>query len=710
MFARVQEKVDDRAVRAGRRHVGGVRHQHARRRGAGPAVRARQAVLPRGVRRRDRGGVAAGLLRLHRGAAAADRSWPASKWFLTQKISWNTDQQVPAPHLRVGGHRRHPDLHPLPAGRHLQLRPVRRRTRPRRAQLPGQGRAPPGRWCRSATATAAAAPPARCWPGPRGWRDLEGSAQVAHRAARRLLRRGRGGVPGPAGVGRRAVPGAPPRHPTPAGHDQAGQPAQRAPAARGRAVGGHRRRARRAPTTRTSELDRIWKTVLLHQFHDILPGTSIAWVHREAEQTYAARRRRADGDHRRARSARWPGRPARTAARWSSTPRRTAATACPRCGGAPARRRGPPRSAPVPRRTAATSLDNGLLRVVDRRPRPGHLGVRPRRRPRGARPGRRRQPAPAAPGPPEPVGRLGRRRLLPQHRHRPDRRRRGRPSTGGRASRGAVPRPSAPPGSSRCSRLRRGRRPARHRHRASTGTSGRSCSRPPSRSTCAPTHASAEIPVRPRLPAHPHQHQLGRGQVRGLRAPLPARRRARLGRRAGQRLHLRPRRHPRRARRTAAPPPRSGCRCCARRASPTRTPTRARTTCATRWCPAPAIADAVARGLPLQPAASARCPAPRGGRPAGRGRQRRPWWSRRSSSPTTAPATWSSGSTKRTAARPRATLHPGLHRWRRSSVDRPAGAPASRTTPRSGSPRTARVALTLRPFQILTLRLTPARA
>ncbi|MPY58009.1 alpha-mannosidase [Streptomyces spongiae] len=34
-------------------------------------------------------------------------------------------------------------------------------------------------------------------------------------------------------------------------------------------------------------LDRLWKTVLLHQFHDILPGTSIAWVHREAEETYA---------------------------------------------------------------------------------------------------------------------------------------------------------------------------------------------------------------------------------------------------------------------------------------------------------------------------------------------------------------------------------------------------------------------------------------
>lgn len=36
------------------------------------------------------------------------------------------------------------------------------------------------------------------------------------------------------------------------------------------------------------ELDRLWKTVLLHQFHDILPGSSIAWVHREARETYRA--------------------------------------------------------------------------------------------------------------------------------------------------------------------------------------------------------------------------------------------------------------------------------------------------------------------------------------------------------------------------------------------------------------------------------------
>ncbi|ACQ81244.1 glycoside hydrolase family 38 [Beutenbergia cavernae DSM 12333] len=34
-------------------------------------------------------------------------------------------------------------------------------------------------------------------------------------------------------------------------------------------------------------LQRLWRLVLLQQFHDILPGSSIAWVHREAERNYA---------------------------------------------------------------------------------------------------------------------------------------------------------------------------------------------------------------------------------------------------------------------------------------------------------------------------------------------------------------------------------------------------------------------------------------
>ncbi len=34
------------------------------------------------------------------------------------------------------------------------------------------------------------------------------------------------------------------------------------------------------------EIDRLWKDVLLNQFHDILPGSSIAWVHRENREQY----------------------------------------------------------------------------------------------------------------------------------------------------------------------------------------------------------------------------------------------------------------------------------------------------------------------------------------------------------------------------------------------------------------------------------------
>ena len=35
-----------------------------------------------------------------------------------------------------------------------------------------------------------------------------------------------------------------------------------------------------------ADLQRLWRLVLLQQFHDILPGTSIAWVHRETERVH----------------------------------------------------------------------------------------------------------------------------------------------------------------------------------------------------------------------------------------------------------------------------------------------------------------------------------------------------------------------------------------------------------------------------------------
>ena len=35
-----------------------------------------------------------------------------------------------------------------------------------------------------------------------------------------------------------------------------------------------------------AELDGIWRTLLLNQFHDILPGSAISWVHRQAREDY----------------------------------------------------------------------------------------------------------------------------------------------------------------------------------------------------------------------------------------------------------------------------------------------------------------------------------------------------------------------------------------------------------------------------------------
>ncbi|MCU1531980.1 MAG: alpha-mannosidase [Arthrobacter sp.] len=37
-----------------------------------------------------------------------------------------------------------------------------------------------------------------------------------------------------------------------------------------------------------AELKRLWRLVLMQQFHDILPGSAIAWVHQDAERNYAA--------------------------------------------------------------------------------------------------------------------------------------------------------------------------------------------------------------------------------------------------------------------------------------------------------------------------------------------------------------------------------------------------------------------------------------
>lgn len=43
-----------------------------------------------------------------------------------------------------------------------------------------------------------------------------------------------------------------------------------------------------------TDLRDLWRTVLLYQFHDVLPGTSIAWVHQEVEREHARVARRCE--------------------------------------------------------------------------------------------------------------------------------------------------------------------------------------------------------------------------------------------------------------------------------------------------------------------------------------------------------------------------------------------------------------------------------
>ncbi|MEV1010831.1 glycoside hydrolase family 38 C-terminal domain-containing protein [Streptomyces sp. NPDC049881] len=114
-----------------------------------------------------------------------------------------------------------------------------------------------------------------------------------------------------------------------------------------------------------AQLDRLWKTVLTHQFHDILPGSSIAWVHREAEETYArvtAELTALVDEAQRALAG--PADPDGAALVFNAAPH--ARGGVPALGAEPA-----PEPEPVPAASAPGGplvLDNGLLRVrVDER-------------------------------------------------------------------------------------------------------------------------------------------------------------------------------------------------------------------------------------------------------------------------------------------------------------------------------------------------------
>jgi alpha-mannosidase len=107
-------------------------------------------------------------------------------------------------------------------------------------------------------------------------------------------------------------------------------------------------------------LDGLWKTLLLNQFHDILPGSSIDWVYEDAERDLAGVSAAAAAIARSARAA-IGGRPGENVAVFNSTshPRSFAGVEVPPCGWTVC--------APSPRPEVVVvgqqSVENGLLRV-----------------------------------------------------------------------------------------------------------------------------------------------------------------------------------------------------------------------------------------------------------------------------------------------------------------------------------------------------------
>ena len=470
-----------------------------------------------------------------------------TRWFLTQKISWNQTNRFPHHTFwweGIDGTRVFTHFPPVDT---YNSRAVRRASWP----TPSATSATRGRGDALAGAVRLRRRRRRADPGdarraPRERRP-GGLADGARSSTPGgvLRARPRPSTPTPPVWVGRAVPGAAPRHLHLAGPHQAGQPPQRAPAARGRAVGGDGARSQPVPDYPYEELERLWQTVLLHQFHDILPGSLDRLGAPRGRGEVRARwressRRSSIGRPRRA------GR-RRDRRRWSFN-----AGAARARRGVPAlarrRRRSRP-GEPSRRRRPATAivLDNGRLRVgIDER---GLIASvldlaagREVIAPGGA------ATCCSCTATPRTSGTPGTSTSTTGDRSPTSRRRRAEVSSAADGARPCVV----------TARLRRvhghaadhacapGSARGRHRHRGRLARAAEAAQGSPSRSTCTPTG-------RPRRPSSgtsyrpdPRQHLVGRRAVRdrartaGCTSGEPG-----YGVGDGQRLDVRPRRHPR---------------------------------------------------------------------------------------------------------------------------------------------------------------------
>ncbi len=228
-----------RSVGPGRRHVGRARHEPAVRREHRPPDRPRAALLRGALRDAVPGGVDPRRVRLPGRPAPGVRGRRDASVRHPEAVV-EPHQPVPSLHVLLGGHRRHPRAHPLPAGRHVQRRGHAGGAGPgdgelRRARverLVAAALRVRRRWRRSDAGDARAGPAPR-----RPGRHAPGRVGHGRRLLRPRRRRSRPRRAG-AGVARRALLREPPRHPhQPVAH-QARQQALRAAAPRARALDG----------------------------------------------------------------------------------------------------------------------------------------------------------------------------------------------------------------------------------------------------------------------------------------------------------------------------------------------------------------------------------------------------------------------------------------------------------------------------------------
>ena len=231
------------------------------------------------------GRVAARLVRLLR-RAAPDRRRGRAALAAHPEDQLERHQPLPAPHVRLGGHRRHPHPHALPAGRHLQRRAVGRRAGPCAAAVRGEGAGQ-----HVAGAVRLGRRRRRAHPGDAGRRAPHarpgGLADRAPRPVRRSSSPPRPPSTRTRRCGRASCTSSTTAAPTPRSRARSAATGAASTCCARPSCGPPPRPSGRAREYPAETLRRCWETVLLQQFHDILPGTSIAWVHRQAEREYA---------------------------------------------------------------------------------------------------------------------------------------------------------------------------------------------------------------------------------------------------------------------------------------------------------------------------------------------------------------------------------------------------------------------------------------